>query len=151
VTMPKGKNGAIPAKVRVAIDAMLDGADLATAAAKSGMVTARLRKYLTVPHIHKFAWHARRERLEALCLSTPKNLRDIILNAQNSMSRVAAIRQAEQIRRDDLVEAGEISTPPGMQIVIVQQSGQIETTIGPPGPLIEHEPLDEPTGEASSP
>jgi hypothetical protein len=141
VTPPKDKNGRIPPKVKVAIDAMLDGADLAKAALASGLNVPRLRKYLSIGHIHRYAWNARRERLEALCLSTPRNLRSVIETSPNAMARVAAVRQAEQIRREDLVEAGEIPTPRGLQIVIVERNG-IERPLGSPAPMIEHKPIE---------
>jgi hypothetical protein len=67
----------------------------------------------------------------------------VISTSPNAMARVAAVRQAEAIRREDMQDAGEITTPPGLQIVIVQQNGSIEQSIGPPPIQIEAEPLDQ--------
>jgi hypothetical protein len=146
VTPPKNKHGVIQPKVRAAIDHMvLDGKDLAAAAAAAGMTTARLRKYLTIPHIHKYAWHRRREQLEALCLATPTSLRNVIETSPNAMARVAAVRQAEAIRREDLIEAGQLTAAqlPGIQVVIMTPAtGAIEATVGPPALTLEAKPIE---------
>jgi hypothetical protein len=113
------------------------------AAAVVGMPTYTLRRMLKLPHIGKYAYHERRALLDALCMATPASLKDVINNSENSMARVSAVRQAEALRVADHAESAVIADHgPGLQIVIVQQSGQVEATIGPPAPMIEHDPVE---------
>jgi hypothetical protein len=139
--MPEPKH-IIPKKVKSALNILFTDpkADLAIAAAAVGMPTYTLRRMLKLPHIRKYAYHERRALLDALCMATPASLKDVINNSENSMARVAAVRQVEALRAADHAESVITADyGPGLQIVVIER-GQIERTIGPP--VIEHEPVE---------
>jgi hypothetical protein len=104
--MPEPKH-TVPKKVKSALNILFTDpkADLAVAAAAVGMPTYTLRRMLKLPHIRKYAYHERRALLDALCMATPASLKDVINNSENSMARVAAVRQVEALRAADHAES----------------------------------------------
>jgi hypothetical protein len=122
--------------------------DLAKAAAAVGTPTYNLRRLLKLPHIAQWCRNERSAIITELCAGNMAAIRDIRDRGENQMARVAAVRQAEQLRQQDMVESGQLSGAalPGIQIVVY--TGQVETVVGGL-PMIEHEPLDEPVLEPS--
>jgi hypothetical protein len=142
----------VPKKVQEAFRLMLNdpSIDLHKAALATGMKTYHLRRCLKLPHVAKWCRGERSAIISELCAGNMAAIRDIRDRGENQMARVAAVRAAENLRQQDMVEAGQLAGAalPGMQIVIVQAgTGQIEATVGGP-PLIEAEPLLGPELEA---
>src|ERR1700722_1171912 len=98
----KHRTPVVPAKVKVALDLLFNdpNADLASAAAAVGMPTNRLRDQLKLPHVRRYATQERAAFVEALCCGDPGALKEIRDTSPNAMARVAAIRQAEQLKSD---------------------------------------------------
>jgi hypothetical protein len=89
---------AIPARVKAAIEYMLNTrSDLAEAATHAGLSTYELRRQLGKTHVLKYARAEKKAALEALCLTTPAALNEV-LRGENEMAKVAAIKTAEALK-----------------------------------------------------
>lgn len=133
----KHRTPTVPARVRTAIDLMHTdpNIDLATAALAVGMPTNRLRDQLKLPHVRRFATLERGAFVEALCAGNPAALKDIRDKSPNAMARVAAIRQAEQMKADldDPARGGAAPMhAPGLVVQIINTAGEVTAEIGPP-------------------
>jgi hypothetical protein len=146
----KHRTPVVPAKVKVALDLLFNdpNADLASAAVAVGMPTNRLRDQLKLPHVRRYATLERGAFIDSLCAGNPAALKDIRDKSLNSMARVAAIRQAEQMKADlDNPASGMLQQrhSPGLVVQIVNVAGEVTQTIGPPAPqpVIDVTPLSE--------
>jgi hypothetical protein len=137
----------VPKKVQEAFRLMLQNPsiDLQKAALAVGTSTYNLRRLLKLPHVAKWCRGERSAIISELCAGNMAAIRDIRDRGENQMARVAAVRAAENLRAQDMVEAGQLAGTqlPGIQIVVFQPStGAIEATVGGP-PLIEAEAMPE--------
>jgi hypothetical protein len=123
---PNRRPQPIPAKVRAAVRAMVWGADddpdakplnLVDAAKAAGIAGYVLRRYLDRPGVIAFLRSERRVFREAICAGNEGALRTIRDGAANTMSRVAAIRQLEQMEAEE--DARPTGNPAGLTIRIV--------------------------------
>jgi hypothetical protein len=134
--LAKHRTPAVPAKVKVALDLLFNdpSADLASAAAAVGLPTNRLRDQLKLPHVRRYATQERGAFIDSLCAGNPAALKDIRDKSSNSMARVAAVRQAEQMKADLDNPAGALQErpSPGLIVQILNVAGEITRTIGPP-------------------
>jgi hypothetical protein len=137
------KTPAVPKRVKQAIKFLLEQkADLQAAAAAAGLTTYELRRQLGKPHIVQYARSERRATLEALCLSSPAALTEV-LRGQNEMAKVQAVKTAELLQQGDLqAEAAGKQRIPGLQIVIVQSDGSQQVAYQPP-PMLDVTPAPE--------
>jgi hypothetical protein len=116
---------AIPARVKAAIEYMLNTrSDLAEAATHAGLSTYELRRQLGKTHVLKYARAEKKAALEALCLTTPAALNEV-LRGENEMAKVAAIKTAEALKEGAVeLEQRGAQRSPGLQIVIIERSGE---------------------------
>jgi hypothetical protein len=118
----------VPKKVQEAFRLMLNdpSIDLQKAALAVGTPTYNLRRLLKLPHIAKWCRTERSAIISELCAGNMAAIRDIRDRGENQMARVAAVRAAENLRQQDLVEAGQLAG----------------TAVGGPPLQIEHEPIE---------
>jgi hypothetical protein len=83
--------------------------------------------------------------IEEVCAANPAALAEIGAKSENSMARVAAIRQSEAMRQAASKETGgPRAMMPGFVILIETRDGTVHTIAPPvPAPMIEVEPLPE--------
>ncbi len=144
---PAGRPRPIPKPVKTAIALMVRGRDddpdtkplgLLEAARAAGISPPILRRYLTRPAVIALLRSERRAFRNQLCCANDRVLADIRDTAANTMSRVAAIRQLEQLEADDQPAAREM---PGVTIRIVNQvsTSPVASTASP---IIEARPIE---------
>ncbi len=160
MTEAKLKPPAVHAGAKRLIEILLaePGIALADAAQKAGLTAKSARTYLGRPNVIAH-YRAEKQRLvEEISLGNPAALADIRDTADNSMSRVAAAKALEQMRVEAVIESGARQLPrAGLQIVIVQQSGEQRVVSGPgapappaPAPMIDVTPIEPPYAEDGS-
>jgi hypothetical protein len=136
----------VPRKAQEAFRLMLQdpSIDLQKAALAVGTSTYNLRRLLKLPHVAKWARAERSAIISELCAGNMAAIRDIRDRGENQMARVAAVRAAENLRAQDMVESGQLAGTqlPGMRIVITVKGDddRIERTLG--APMIEHDPIE---------
>jgi hypothetical protein len=125
--MGYAKRENVPQKVKTAIEYLLtERADLQAAALHAQLSTRELRRYLTLPQVVRYA-RAQMAALEALCLSSPANLADV-LRGDNQMARVHAVKTAETLRDSALdFEKRSVQRAPGLQIIVMPSLQQQPT------------------------
>jgi hypothetical protein len=141
----------VPQKVRDAVDNMFatPGATLQSAAQHIGWTTRKLRFYMTQPHVLRWMLQEKHARLEAASAGNIGALLSVRDHGDNSMARVHACKTIEQMldttsERTGIGRAVQQQRQPGLQIVIVQPSGEEQVVCGPiPAPLIEATPATE--------
>jgi hypothetical protein len=141
----KHREPRIPAKVKVAVKALLDQStyDLPAAATEAGLSTAVLRRYMKRPEVLRFVREEKAALIEAICLSNPMSLAEVRSNSPNSMARVASARQLELMRTGAIEETGgPVRHAPGLVVIIQSPGGEVTHTIPPPPMQIELDPLD---------
>ena len=122
----------VPQKVRIAIVYMLEQrADMQAAALAAGLSTYELRRYLGKPQVRQYALEAKKAALEALCLTGPGTLAEV-LKGENEMAKCKAVQIAESLRMDTIeLEQRATQRAPGLQIVIVQRDGGQQVAYSP--------------------
>jgi hypothetical protein len=143
--MPQAKHREpiVPAKVKRAVEVLLAQSryDFVEAALAAGMAPYKLRDRLKRPEVLRYIRDQRRALIEEVCAGNPVALARVRDTSENGMAVCAAVRTSEAMRLATAVETGGGDVVRGLQIVIVQSSGQ-ETVIGPPAaPMIEADPL----------
>jgi hypothetical protein len=112
-------------------------ADLAAAALYAGMAVRELRRQLSQPHVRRYALEQRQIALEAFCLGSPAALQKVRDESENGIAVVNAVKAGEQLRVGAVHdEASAEKRMPGLQIVIVQQSGERELVPMPSMPMM---------------
>jgi hypothetical protein len=132
----------IPAKVKVAVQYLIETKDDLKGAALHAQISLHeLRRYLSKPQCLRYAREQKKLALEALCLTVPSTLREV-MSGDNEMARLHAVKTAEALRMDavELEQRGTLRQP-GLQIVIVGGPGppQVVPTM-PPRPLLDVTP-----------
>ena len=130
----------VPQKVRTAIVYMLEQkADMQAAALAAGLSTYELRRYLGKPQVRQFALEAKKAALEALCLTGPGTLAEV-LKGENEMAKCKAVQIAESLRMDTIeLEQRATQRAPGLQIVIALRDGKHEVAYQPTPAMLEVE------------
>ena len=139
---PEKRPRPIPAKVKAAIRYLVRGHDddadarpmnLLDAAKAAGITPYVLRRYFDRPTVIAFLRAERRSFREMLCSANEASLRDIRDLAENSMARVAAIRQLENLSDEAERRGAELQQSPGITIEIIN----IAPAPNPAGPIID--------------
>jgi hypothetical protein len=147
VVMPPAKHREpiVPAKVKRAVEVLLAQSkyNVVEAALAAGLKPYKLRVYLKRPEVLRYIRDERKVLIESVCAGNPLALARVRDTSENGMAVCAAVRAAESMRLATAVETGGGDVVRGLQVVIVQSSGQVEATIGPPAPLIEHDPVED--------
>jgi hypothetical protein len=126
----------VPQKVKVAVEYLLNTkADLVAAAMHANLAPAELRRSLGKPHVLRYARAEKKAALEALCLTTPAALNEV-LRGENEMAKVAAIKTAEGLKEGAIeLEQRGAQRQPGLTIVVYQPSdGSQRVAYQPPEP-----------------
>jgi hypothetical protein len=133
--MGRARREGIPAKVKVAIEYLINQkADYQAAALHAQITTLELRRSMGQPHVRRYALEQRQLALEAFCLGSPAALAKVRDLSENGMAVVASIKAGEQLRVGAIEEEGRAQKRlPGLQIVIVQSDGR-EIPYQPPQP-----------------
>jgi hypothetical protein len=145
MTEAKHKVSAVYPKARHAIAILLsqDKYDLPAAAAGAGLTLPKLKEFLNRPSVRTYFREQRRVQIETLCASNANALARIRDEAENSMSVVAAVRQAETMRARIIEEDGPtgMARPTaGLVIVIGGSVGGRDVVIEPASaPRIEED------------
>jgi hypothetical protein len=93
--MGHAKRQGIPAKVKVAIEYLINQkADYAAAAAHAQITTWELRRSMGQPHIRRYALEQRQLALEAFCLGSPAALAKVRDESENAWPWWRASRPA---------------------------------------------------------
>jgi hypothetical protein len=134
--MGRARREGIPAKVKVAIEYLINQkADYQAAALHAQITTLELRRSMGQPHIRRYALEQRQLALEAFCLGSPAALTEIRDTSENSMARVQAVKTGELLRVGAIEEEGRAQRrAPGLQIVIVSNDGKPVAHQPPPPP-----------------
>jgi hypothetical protein len=132
--MGHAKRLGIPAKVKVAIEYLINQkADYQAAALHAQITTLELRRSMGQPHIRRYALEQRQLALEAFCLGSPAALAKVRDLSENGMAVVASIKAGEQLRVGAIEEEGRAQKrTPGLSIVLVQKDGGHLVAFEPP-------------------
>jgi hypothetical protein len=144
----------VPAKVKLAFEYILatPGATLQSAAAHVGMVPSMLRYKMQRPESLRWMLAEKQARLEVASAGNINALLSVRDYGDNAMAKVHAAKTLETMldatsERTGIGRAVQQQRVPGLQIVIVQPSGEKQVVAGPPPmPLIDatQEPEAEP-------
>jgi hypothetical protein len=148
MTEAKHKPPAVHAGAKKLVEILLakPGITLADAAQEAGLTTRSAKVYLGRPNVVAYYRGEKRRLVEELALANPQALANIRDTALNTMSRVQAARALESMCVDAVQESGGQRQRPGLQIVIVQSSGEHVVVSGPqPVPMIEAAPIEQTT------
>jgi hypothetical protein len=142
----KHRTPVIPARVKRAVEVLLaqPSYNVVEAALAAGLKPYKLRMYMKRPEVQRYLRDERKALIEEVCCGNPVALARVRDTSENGMAVCAAVRTSEAMRQEAAIETGGGDVVRGLQIVIVQRDGQVEATIGPPAPMIEHDPLVEP-------
>jgi hypothetical protein len=145
--MPPARNREpiVPAKVKAAVEYMFatPGADLQAAAKHVGLPLPTLRFKMTQPHCLRWVLQEKQARLEVASAGNVGALLAVRDYGDNAMAKVHAAKTLETMldavsERTGINRAVQQQRQPGLQIVIVQASGEQQVVCGPaPAPLIE--------------
>lgn len=149
-----GRSPAVPAKIRAAVELLLELAgppDYAKLAKQVGYCSAaELRRWLNKPQSIRYLRNRKQERLEAINAANPEALRRVRDESGNSMAKVQAVRalesMGEQMEHQAGAPSGQVAA--GFVILIAHRDGS-EQVIAPPlpalpdGSVIDLEPVDD--------
>jgi hypothetical protein len=144
--MPEAKHRTpvIPEKMKIVVKELIEQPtyDLAAAAAKAGLSTYQARRYLTRPHVQRYMREQRNAVTEEIRAGNPMALARIRdQDGGNTMAKVAAVRQIEQLGQAAEEIGGSHRSAPGLVVVIQSSDGRVQMIpSAPPAPMIEHEP-----------
>jgi hypothetical protein len=135
----------VPQKVIDAFEYILatPGATLQSAAAHVGMVPRMLRHKMQRPESLRWMLQEKQARLEVASAGNINALLAVRDHGDNAMAKVHAAKTIEQMldvtsERTGIGRTMQQQRQPGLQIVIVQPSGEKQVVCGPPpAPLIE--------------
>lgn len=138
----------ISAKVRAAIDAMVDGSakDITAAAEVAGLSREHLSRQLNRPHITAF-FRQKVERHLVLNAAKAGRTKISLLDSPNEMVRDRSssyVLSLAGIAPDPDASNRQPTQLPGLQIIIVQPAGitaDSPRVVGPQPLTIEHEPV----------
>jgi hypothetical protein len=142
----------VPVKVREGVRFMFETTptpSLQEMAERVGIETRKLRFLLQQPHVLRFVLAEKQLRLETASAGNIPALLSIRDYGDNQMARVHAAKTIETMldNTSERTGIGRQMTErrlPGLQIVIVQPSGEQQVVCGPPpAPLIEATPESE--------
>jgi hypothetical protein len=141
----KHREPIVPAKVKAAVDYLFTtpGADLQAAAKHVGLPAFKLRFAMTQPHCLRWMLQEKQARLEAASAGNIGALLSVRDYGDNAMAKVHAAKTIEQMldatsERTGIGRAAQQQRQPGLQIAIVQPSGEQQVVCGPPpAPRIE--------------
>jgi hypothetical protein len=138
----------VPAKVKVAIQYLLEVKDdLRAAAEHAGIALVELRRSMGRPQVRRYSLEQRQLALERFCLRSPAVLSKVVDESQNSMAIVQAVRAGEILRVGAVeAEAAAARRAPGLQIVVLQNDGTSRVAFQPPQPrpMLDVSPKPEP-------
>ncbi len=137
--MPEAKHREpiIPMKVKVLVEELLHQKvySLQEAAEKAELSTYLARRYLKRPNVLRYFREERAAMLEEICAGNAQALALVRAEFDNGMAVAAAVRQLEAMRQSIVEETGGAQGQrAGLQIVIIQQSGEQRVVSGPGGP-----------------
>ncbi len=140
----------VPQKVRDAVDFMFTtpGATLQTTAQHIGWTTRKLRFQMQQPHVLRWMLQEKQARLEVASAGNLGALLSVRDFGDNAMARVHASKTIETMldnvsERTGIGRTVQQQRQPGLQIVIIQPSGERQVVGGPaPAPLIEASPAE---------
>jgi hypothetical protein len=127
----------VPAKVKVAIQFLLEVKDDLRAAAEHAQISLpELRRYMGKPQVRRYSLEQRQLALERFCLGSPAALTKVRDTSENGMAVVASIKAGEMLRIGALeAEAASQRRAPGLSIVILPalgSSGEPKVAYQPP-------------------
>jgi hypothetical protein len=135
----------VPAKVKVAVEFLLEQKDdLQAAALYAGISMRELKRYMGKPQVRRYALEQRQLALERFCLHSPAALARVRDTSENGIAVVNAVKAGEQLRVGAVHdEASAERRRPGLQIVILQPGGQQELVpMSPSMPLLDVTPAE---------
>jgi hypothetical protein len=136
----------VPPKIKVAYEAMLNGATLQDAAKLAGLQTRWLRYQMSLPHVLAWALAEKQAKLELASTGNVEALVGIRDHGNNAMAAVHAAKVIEQMldavsERTGIGRQVQQQRQPGLQIVIMPalgSTGEPQVVAGPAqAPLIE--------------
>jgi hypothetical protein len=127
----------VPAKFKIAVQFLIETKnDIVEAARHANMPAVELRRAMGQPQCLRYAREQKKLALEALCLASPANLREV-LRGSNEMAKVRAVQVAEALAQDAVeLEQRAVQRAPGLQIVIIERDGAQRVAYQPPEPAV---------------